>query len=172
VPAGLNLRSIIVVLGEVDPAGSKGQFFEVLVEFVAGAICADELTVLGITCAEVRTVSRGRRDSLWTKMGIPMYCSRRSRELCVSQESSEKLEVRISGDVPASGGSNPVREMSAVSTIGERSRETYLDANLAQVAQGPRDGRHGGGSGQFLPVMGAAGSSLEALCGSEVIEAG
>lgn len=30
----------------------------------------------------------------------------------------------------------------------------YLDANLAQVAQSPCDGRHGGGSGQFLPVMG------------------
>jgi hypothetical protein len=32
-------------------------------------------------------------------------------------------------------------------------RDAYLDANLAQVAQSPCDGRHGGGSGQFLPVM-------------------
>lgn len=33
-------------------------------------------------------------------------------------------------------------------------RGAYLDANLAQVAQSPCNRRHGGGSGQFLPVMG------------------
>lgn len=50
VPAGLDLAGVVVVLGVIDPAGSEGQFLEVLVEFVAGAIGADEGTGLGVTC--------------------------------------------------------------------------------------------------------------------------
>lgn len=50
VPAGLDLAGVVVVLGEVDPAGAEGQFLEVLVEFVAGAIGADEGSGLCVTC--------------------------------------------------------------------------------------------------------------------------
>lgn len=50
VPAGLDVGGVVVVLGVVDPAGSEGQFLEVLVVFVAGAIGADEGTGLGVTC--------------------------------------------------------------------------------------------------------------------------
>lgn len=50
VPAGVDLAGVVVVLGVVDPAGSEGQFLEVLVEFVAGAIGADEGAGLCVTC--------------------------------------------------------------------------------------------------------------------------
>lgn len=50
VPAGLDLAGVVVVLGVVDPAGAEGQFLVVLVEFVAGAIGADEGSGLGVTC--------------------------------------------------------------------------------------------------------------------------
>lgn len=53
VPAGLDVGGIVVVLGVVDPAGSEGQFLEVLVVFVAEAILADEGTVFGVTCGFV-----------------------------------------------------------------------------------------------------------------------
>lgn len=49
VPTRLDLGGIVVVLDVVDPAGSEGQFLEVLVVFVAEAILADESTVLGVT---------------------------------------------------------------------------------------------------------------------------
>lgn len=76
VPAGLDLAGIVVVLGVVDPAGSEGEFLEVLVEFVAGAIGADEGTGLGVTClpAVRGHVAEGLGE---TEVGIPMYCSRK-----------------------------------------------------------------------------------------------
>lgn len=49
-PAGLDVGGVVVVLGVLDPAGSEGEFLVVLEELVAGAIGADEFTVLGVTC--------------------------------------------------------------------------------------------------------------------------
>lgn len=73
-----------------------------------------------------------------------------------------------SGDVPASGGSNPAREMLAAGgqlrDRNTRQIDTYLDANLAQVAQSPCKGRHVGDDGLY-----ALESSPRA--GEEVIEA-
>lgn len=49
VPAGLDVRSVKVVLGVVDPAGSKRQFLRILIVLVAIAVGAYEAAVLGIT---------------------------------------------------------------------------------------------------------------------------
>lgn len=67
VPAGLDRAGVVVVLGEVDPAGAEGQFLEVLVEFVAGAIGADEGSGLCVTClAGVRgNVAEGLGEMGW-----------------------------------------------------------------------------------------------------------
>lgn len=60
-PAGLDLRSVVVVLGVLDPAGSQGQFLHVLEVFVAGAVGANETAVFGITY--VLLLGRGKKIS-------------------------------------------------------------------------------------------------------------
>lgn len=49
VPAGLDVRGVEVVLGVINPAGSKRQFLRVLIVLVAVAVGAYEAAVFGIT---------------------------------------------------------------------------------------------------------------------------
>jgi hypothetical protein len=50
VPSGLDVGSIVIVLGVLDPTRSEGKFLLVLEELVTSAIGTDENTSLGITC--------------------------------------------------------------------------------------------------------------------------
>lgn len=49
-PSGLDVGSIVIVLGVLDPTCSEGKFLLVLEELVTGAIGTDENTSLGVTC--------------------------------------------------------------------------------------------------------------------------
>lgn len=49
VPQGLNLASIVVVLGIVNPSGAEGKFIHVLVELVAELVDTHKSTGLGVT---------------------------------------------------------------------------------------------------------------------------
>lgn len=74
VPAGLDVGGVVVVLGVLDPAGSEGEFLVVLEELVAGAIGADESTVLGVTCRRSISSVIVHREV----RGVPMYYSKES----------------------------------------------------------------------------------------------
>lgn len=88
VPSGLDLTGIVVVLGVLDPAGTKGQLLHVLEELVAGAVSADVATELGITYksipVSVPCIALWRSPELMDCHGdmcrgsVPMYCSRAS----------------------------------------------------------------------------------------------
>lgn len=87
VPAGLDVGGVVVVLGVVDPAGSQGQFLEVLVVFVSGAIGANEGSGLGVTCllgSEAVTL----RDEERRRWAYRCTVRGELRELCVSHASS------------------------------------------------------------------------------------
>lgn len=62
VPAGLELRRIVVVLRVADPAGAKGQLLLVFVVLVASAIGADVSAVLGIAWGKKMVRGLGKPD--------------------------------------------------------------------------------------------------------------
>lgn len=142
VPAGLDLGGVEVVLGVLDPAGAEGKFLVVLEELVAGAIGADETTVLGVT--DVLNIPILASFSFHLPLLVRMMSGRGppSREAQAVGRPGGRFSY-----IPTSGPGSPVAHemLETFRSIDQIGTYTNLDADLGQVTERSRDGRHGCG---------------------------
>lgn len=75
-PSGLDMGSVVIVHGVLDPACSEGKFLIVLEILVSGAIGTDENTSLGVTCECQQAI-----QELIVMNSVPMYYFRKQASL-------------------------------------------------------------------------------------------
>lgn len=126
--------------GEKAGAGGRrtGQLVFVLEELVAELVGADQHTGLGVACVLRSVVVSSQQQLGAEESGVPMYCRREAGRLAAGgrSEGARGAHVELVPEV--------LRSRLSVSVwVPWVAEETHLQANLADIAQGPCDGRHG-----------------------------